>query len=113
MTVNSLQGKFIVVHVSKRPGMEEKDLLIDEKDKEQEVDDRGDEEGGIWERYCNLYHHVLLLAHMVPWFTWCLGSHPWFTWCLGPHGALVHTVPWFTWYLGSHGTLIHTVPWLL
>ena len=83
VTVNSLQGKFIVVHVSKRPGMEEKDLLIDEKDKEQEVDDRGDEEGGIWERYCNLYHRVLLLAYVVPWFTWCLGSH----------GALVHTVP--------------------
>ena len=114
VTVNSLQGKFIVVHVSKRPGMEKEDLLIDEKDKEQEVDDHKDEEGGIWERYYNLYHCASLLVH----FTQCLGSHgalvnmmPWSTWCLGQHGALVNMVPWSTWCLRSHGALVHMVPW--
>jgi UDP-glucose:glycoprotein glucosyltransferase len=47
VTVDSLLGKFVVVHVSKKPGMEEENLLVDEQDKKEEANSE-EEGGGLW-----------------------------------------------------------------
>ena len=49
VTVDSLLGKFVVVHVSKKPGMEEENLLVDEQDKKEEANSE-EEGGGLWAR---------------------------------------------------------------
>ena len=47
MNVDDLLGKFVVIFVGRRPGMEREDLLSDGSSQEEEAE----EEGGLWSRW--------------------------------------------------------------